>query len=145
MLSVFVFRRDGSIVSIQEPDPAHCHIDGPEILLHPPFQDIGPGSVEHVAEPVVDLGEEQGLVKAGGVFKGDELHGVPVLCKHRLAAHQPAHRGDLFSHMGMEVPGFDIMASLQNIVVSIKRMHGKEKAQGLCLVLEHEVFGIKSP
>ena len=60
---------DGSpsaIGSIQESDPVHCEGDGREILLHLSLQNIGSHVVQHVAEFVVHLGEENRLIDTGG-------------------------------------------------------------------------------
>ena len=55
-----------------------------------------------MAEPVIDFREEDRLIDAGGIFKGDELHGVAVLCLNRLAGDQPPDGGDMLAHVDDE-------------------------------------------
>jgi len=59
--------------------------DGREILFYLSLQKIRSHLVQHVAESVVRLGEEDRFIDAGDVFKGDELHGVAVPGLYGLA------------------------------------------------------------
>lgn len=54
-------------------------------MLHLSLEKIGPHLVQHVSEQVVNLGEQDRLIDAGGVLVRDELLGVAVLSFHALA------------------------------------------------------------
>ena len=58
-----------------------------------------------MTETLINLGEEHGLVDAGGVFKGDELHGITGLGADGLSSDEPAGDGDILAHVFMEVLG----------------------------------------
>ena len=95
-----------------------------------------------MAVAVVHLWEEHGLIGAGGVLEGEELHGVAVLCEHGLPCDQPADGGDLFTHMAMKIPGANIVSAFENIAIKIEGVDRQDKTQGLGFVLEHEVWGV---
>ena len=95
-----------------------------------------------MAVAVVDLGEEDRFVGAGGVLEGEELHGVAVFGKHGLAGDQPADGGDLFPHVAAEVPGGDMVSALQDIAVEVEGVDREEETQGLGFVFEHDVWGV---
>ena len=114
--------------------------NGREILLRLSFEDVRSRVVQHVAEPVIDLGEEDGLIDPCGVLEGDELHGIAVLRLHRLAGDQPSRHGDIFAHVEMKIAGLHVMQSSQCISVTVQRMDGKVEAEGVEFMLEHEGF-----
>ena len=117
--------------SIQKTDPVYRHGDGPECFFHFAFQDIGPRCVQHVAVLIIRFREKDGFIDAGGVFKGNELHGIAVPGSHGLAGDLPSYGGDLFSHFGMKVFGLHIIKIFQGIAVEIKGMGREDKSQGL--------------
>ena len=57
---------------VQKPDPVDREGDGREILLYLSLQKIRSHLVQHVAELVVRLGEENRLIDTGGGLKGTE-------------------------------------------------------------------------
>ena len=99
--------------------------------------------MQHVAELIIYLWKEHGFVEAGGILKGDELHGVAILGVHRLPGHEPTDGGYPFSHMGMEIPCPDKVQLFQDSLVSVEGVEGKEKAQSFQLMLQHEIFWIR--
>ena len=60
--------------------------------------------IEHGAKPIVYLWKEHGFIETGGVLKGDEFHGLPILGVHRLPGHEPPDGSHPFPHMGMVAP-----------------------------------------
>jgi len=129
-------------VSVQEFDPVHREVDGAEILFHLSFEEVGPHLVQHEAELVIHFREEDGLIDAGGVLKGDELHGIAGFGLHCLAGDQPANGGDMLAHTCVQVLSPHIVEAFQNILVAIQGMDGEEEAEGLQLMLEHKGFGV---
>ena len=100
-------------VPVQKSDPVHGHGYGTGVFPHFPFQDIGTRCVQHVAVTVVYLREKDGLVDAGGIFKGDELHGIILLSPHGLSGDIPTDGGHLFAYFCMKVLGVDISRPLR--------------------------------
>ena len=77
--------------------------DRREILFHLSLQKVGSHLVQHMAKSVIHLGEEDRLIDACCVLKGDKLHGIAVLCLNCLARDQPPASGDLFTHVEMKI------------------------------------------
>ena len=78
---------DLSFVSIKKSYPVHCHGYGTEIFLYLSFEDIGAHLIQHVAELIIYFWKEHGFIEPGGIFKGDELHGLPIFGMYCLACH----------------------------------------------------------
>jgi len=127
---------------VQKPNPVNREGDGSEILFYLSLQDIRPHLVQHEAELVIRFREEDRFIDAGGVLKGDELHGIAVPGVHCLARDQPANGGDLLAHICVQVLSPHIVEAFQNILVAIKGMDGEKEAEGLQLMLEHKGFGV---
>jgi len=121
--------------SVQEADPIHREGDNREILFHLAFQEIGAHLTQHVAEAVVGFRKEDGLVKAGGVFKGDELHGIALPGMHRLSRDHPSCHGDTPAHMPVKIFGRHMVKAPQEVPVPVEGMNGEEEAKGFDLVL----------
>ena len=47
---------------VQKSDPVHRYGDGAGVFFHLSLQDVGSGSVQHVAESIVYFGEENGFI-----------------------------------------------------------------------------------
>ena len=138
----FLSVRCRCFVPVEETEPVDPEVDGAEGLLHLSLEDIGARLVEHVAVAVIDLWEEDRLVDAGGVLKGDELHGVAVFGEHGLAGHLPSDGGDLLAHLGVKIAGLDVMEPLQEFLAAIEGMDGEEKAERVRLMFQHPGLGI---
>lgn len=129
-------------IPIQKPDPLYIDIDGPEILLHPSLDNVGPGGVEDVAVAVIDLWEKDGFIDPRGIFKRDEFHGITLPCPHGLARDQPAGHGDPPAHVLPQVLCLNMFHTPQDIPIEVQGMGRKDKSQGLGFVLEHEALRI---
>ena len=138
----FLSVRCRCFVPVEETEPVDPEVDGAEGLLHLSLEDIGARLVEHVAVAVIDLWEEDRLVDAGGVLKGDEFHGVSVFGEHGLAGHLPADGGDLFADLRMKIAGFHVMEPLQDLFAAIEGMNGEEETERVHLMFQHPVFGV---
>ena len=99
----------GAFEFVQKSYPGHCQGYGTEILLHLTFEDVGAHLIQHMTKPVVYLWKEHGFIKTGGILKGDEFHGIPILGMYGFTGHEPTDGGHPFPHMGVEVPGPDII------------------------------------
>jgi len=62
---------------------------------------------------------------------------------NRFPGDLPPDSGDLFSHMGMKIAGFDIIKPFQDVLVPVKGVDGKEEAQGFHFVFQHKVFWVR--
>ena len=116
---------DLAFVFVQKSYPTHCHGYGTEIFFHPAFEDIGSHLIQHVAELIIYLWKKHGFIKAGGIFKGDEFHGLPILCMHCLPGYQPTDCSHLSPYMGMQIPGIDKIQPFQDTLVSVEGVEGK--------------------
>ena len=132
----------GAFEFVQKSHPSHRQGHATEVFFHLAFEDIGAHLVQHITKLIVCLWKKHGLIKAGGILKGDEFHGIPILSMHGFTGHEPADGGHLFPDMAVEVFGFHIVQASQEVIISDKGMEGDEKAKAFELVLEHEVFGI---
>lgn len=105
----------------------YCDGDDAEVFFHLSLQDVRSGSVQHVAESVVYLGEESGFIDPCLVFKRDECHEFTADSVDRFAGDLPANRGHLFPHMGMEISGPDTFDSFEDIFVAVERVDRKKE------------------
>ncbi len=91
---------------------------------------------------VVYLWEKHRLIDVGGVFKGDELHVIPLLGAHRLSRNYPADGGHGLSQPGPEVSGAHIIQGGQFVLAHVQGVDGKIKPQDLGFMFQHQVPGI---
>jgi len=84
----------------------HIERDGAEGFFHPLFQDEGTGGAEKVARVMIHFREEHRLVERGGIFKGNELHGIALFSVHRFFGDGPPDGGNRFPYPGGECQPF---------------------------------------
>jgi len=60
---------------------------------------------------IICFWKEYDFIEAGGIFKGDEFHELPIFGMHFLASYNPSNGGYCFPYMGAEI------ASLKKIQV----------------------------
>jgi len=99
--------------------------DSCEILFHLSLQKIRSHLVQHVAKLVIDFQEEDGLIDAGGVLEGDELHGIAVLRLNRLSGDQPADGGDLLAGSPCPIGSRKICWPLRGLVGSWRKLENE--------------------
>ena len=125
---------DLSFISIQKSYPIHCHGYETEIFLYLAFKDIGAHLIQHVTELIIYLWKEHGFIEAGGIFKGDEFHRLPISGIYCLAVYQQTDSCYLFPHMGVEILGPDTVHVFQDLLISVKGMEYKWQIQSFQLV-----------
>ncbi len=99
--------------------------DRGEILLHLSPQKVGSHLVQHVAELIIDFRKQDRLIDAGGVLKGDDLHGIAVLGLNGLAGDQPPDGGDLLARNPCPIGSRKICWPLRGLVGSWRKLENE--------------------